>query len=152
MGSEMCIRDSPNPQRTTVANKRNWNCDGRIVRATVLPSEEQLAADLDFDEGEESEESEEGSDESDDAPEAAAEGSGCPTSHEPIPPPPSLHPPFIHSMGRSSCSADYMPLEPTFLQSFSNLQMEVSGLREGFSGMSSDIQHISGRMDSIEEG
>ena len=55
-------------------------------------------------------------------------------------------------MGGSSSSAAYMPLDPTFLQSFSNLQMEVSGLREGFSGMRHDIQRISGRMDSIEEG
>lgn len=141
----------PNLQRTTVANKRNWNCDGRIVRATVLPSEEQLAADLDLDEGEEGEESEEESEEGDDAPEVAAEGSGAPPPHAPIPPPP-IHPPFTHSMGESSSSAAYMPLDPTFLQSFSSLQMEVSGLREGFSGMRHDIQRISGRMDSIEEG
>jgi len=45
-----------------------------------------------------------------------------------------------------------MPLDTTFLQSFSTLQMEVSGLREGFSGMRHDIQCISGRLDSIEEG
>jgi len=142
----------PNPQRTTVANKRNWNCDRRIIRATVLPTEEQLAADLDLEEDEEGEESEESSEEGDDAPEVAAEGSGAPPPHESIPPPPPIHPPFTHSMGGSSSSAAYMPLDPTFLQSFSNLQMEVSGLREGFSGMRHDIQRISGRMDSIEEG
>jgi len=110
-----------------------------------------LAADLDLDEGEESEE---GSDEGDDAPatEAEAEASGVPTPLETIPPPPPLHPPFTHPTGGSSSSAAYMPLDPAFLQSFSNLQMEVTGLRKGFSGMRHDIQRISGSMDSIEEG
>ena len=112
-----------------------------------------MAADLDLDKGEESEK---GSDEGDDAPateaEAEAEASGVPTPPETILPPPPLHPPFTHPMGGSSSSAAYMPLDPAFLQSFSNLQMEVMGLREGFSGIRHDIQCISGRMDSIEEG
>ena len=55
-------------------------------------------------------------------------------------------------MGGSSSSAAYVPFDPTFLQSFSNLQVEVSGLREGFTGMRADLGHLSGRMDSIEEG
>ena len=37
----------PNVERTTVNNKRNWNCDRCIIRATVLPAEEQLPADED---------------------------------------------------------------------------------------------------------
>ena len=43
-------------------------------------------------------------------------------------------------------------LNPAFLQSFSNLQVEVFGLREGFTGMRADIGRLSGGMDSIEEG
>ena len=45
-----------------------------------------------------------------------------------------------------------MPLDLTSLQSFSNLQVEVSGLHEGFTGMHADIGRLSGRMESIEEG
>ena len=45
-----------------------------------------------------------------------------------------------------------MPLDPAFLQSFSTLQVEVSGLREGFVGMRNNIGRLTGRMDSIEEG
>jgi len=54
-------------------------------------------------------------------------------------------------MGGSSSSAAYLSLDPSFLQSFSALQMEVMGLQEGFSGMHHDIQRISRRMDSIDE-
>ena len=64
--------------------------------------------------------------------------------------PPPL--PFTHDMGGSSSSATYMPLDPTFLQSFFNLQMEVSTLRKGFTGMRADLGHLSGRIDSIKEG
>ena len=55
-------------------------------------------------------------------------------------------------MGGSSSSAAYMSLDPTFLQSFSNLQVEVSGLREGFTYMRADLGRLFGRMDSIKEG
>jgi len=44
------------------------------------------------------------------------------------PPPPPLYPQFTHEMGGSSSSVTYVPLNPTFLQSFSNLQIEVSRL------------------------
>ena len=65
-----------------------------------------------------------------------------------VPPPPL----FTREMGGSSSLMAYMPLDPTFLRSFSNLQMEVLGLREGFIGMRVDLGRLSGRMDSIEEG
>ena len=45
-----------------------------------------------------------------------------------------------------------MEVNPTFLQSFSALQMEVSGLQEGFTGMYDDLHHFSRCMDSIDEG
>jgi len=64
--------------------------------------------------------------------------------------PPPL--PFTHEMGGSSSWAAYMPLDPTFLQSFSNLQIEVSGLWEDFTGMRADLGRLSGHMDFIEEG
>ena len=50
----------PSVERTMVTNKRNWNCDQRIIRATILPKEEQLAADDDI-------ESDEGGDDEYDA-------------------------------------------------------------------------------------
>jgi len=55
-------------------------------------------------------------------------------------------------MGGSSSSTAYMPLDPTFLQSYSNLQVEVSGLREDFTVIRADLGRLSGCMDSIEEG
>ena len=45
-----------------------------------------------------------------------------------------------------------MSLDPTFLQSFFALQMEVSGLREGFTGMCDDLYRLSGYVDSIDAG
>jgi len=43
----------PSVKRTTVTNKRNWNCDQRIIGVTVLPREEQSVADddIEFDGG-----------------------------------------------------------------------------------------------------
>jgi len=46
----------PSVECTTVANKRNWNYDQRIVRATILPREGQLAADEDIEYDEEGDE------------------------------------------------------------------------------------------------
>ena len=54
--------------------------------------------------------------------------------------------------GSSSSSAAYMPLDPTFLHSFSALQMEVSGVRGDYTGLRDDIHHILDRMDSIDAG
>ena len=51
--------------------------------------------------------------------------------------------------GSSSSSAAYMPLDLTFLHSFSALQMEVSGLRGDYTGLRDDLHHLSDRMDSI---
>jgi len=45
-----------------------------------------------------------------------------------------------------------MPLDPTYLQSFPNLHMEVSRFREGFTGMRADLGRLYRRMYSIEEG
>jgi len=39
----------PNVKCTTVAKKRNWNCDRVISRAAMLPREEQLVTDEDGD-------------------------------------------------------------------------------------------------------
>jgi len=46
----------PNVECTMVANKRNWNCDQRIVRITVLPRKEQSTADEDIEFDEEGDE------------------------------------------------------------------------------------------------
>jgi len=145
----------PNAERTAVANKRSWNCNRVIIRATVLPREEQLVADedLEVDEGGDEEYDEAEEEEDIDAGQGEPELEDTPAADVTIPPPqPPLYPPFTHEMGGSSASAAYMPLDPTFLQSFSNLQVEVSGLREGFTGISADPRHLFGRMDSIEEG
>jgi len=122
----------PNVEYTTVANKRNWNCDQMIIRATVLPREEQLVADddIELDEGGDDEHDEEEEEDID-----AGRGEPAPedTHVEDAaipPPPPPLYQPFTHEMGEFSSSAAYMLLDPIFLQSFSNLQMEVSGLRK----------------------
>jgi len=118
----------PSVWRTTVTNKRNWNCDQSIIRATVLPREEQLAAndDIEFDEGNDEYDEEE---EDIDAGRGEPEPEDTHTEKAAIPPPPPpLYPSFTHKMGGSSSSAAYMPLDLTFLQSFSNLQMKVLGL------------------------
>ena len=44
-----------------------------------------------------------------------------------------------------------MPFDPAFLPSFSALQLEVLGLREGYTGIRDDIHRLFGRMESIEE-
>lgn len=145
----------PTAERTAVANKRNWNSDRQIIMATVLPRDEQLAADedLEVDEGDDEEYDEEAEEEDIDAGQGEPEPEDTPATEASIPPPPPpLYPPFTHEMGGSSSSAAYMPLDPAFLQSFSTLQVEVFGLREGFTGMRDNIGRLSGRMDSIEEG
>jgi len=137
----------PSVERTTVANKRNWSYDQRIVRATVFPREEPLAADEDIEFNEE--EDEEYEEEEDlDVGRGDPESATAHAKEVAIPPPP----PFTHEMGGSSSLAVYMSLDPTFLQSFSNLQMEVSGLQEGFTGMRADLGRLFRRMDSIKEG
>ena len=53
---------------------------------------------------------------------------------EPAPqPPPQPQYPYFE-MGGSS-STFYMPFDNSFLQSFANLQMEVTEFREGYTGM-----------------
>ena len=42
--------------------------------------------------------------------------------------------------------------DPTFLQSFSALQMEVSGIRGDYTCLRNDVHHLSDRMDSIAAG
>ena len=94
-----------------------------MVRATVLPREEQLAADedIEFDEEGDEEYDEEEEEEDLDAGRGDLESAAAHAKEVAIPPPP----PFTHEMGGSSSLAVYMSLDPTFLQSFSNLQMEV---------------------------
>ena len=50
-----------------------------------------------------------------------------------------------------SYSTPHMPFDASFLQSFSNLQVEVTGLQEGYNKMRQDNQRMSGHMESIEE-
>lgn len=144
----------PNVERTTVTNKRNWNCDRRIIRTTVIPREEQLVADEDveYDEkGGDDDDEEEGDV---DAGHGGPEPEGIHAEEAAIPPPsPPLYPPFSNETGGSSSSvAAYMPLDPALLQSFSNLQMEISGLWGYYTGMRDDLHRLSGHMDFIEEG
>ena len=129
-----------------VANKRNWNCDRRIIRATVLPPEEQLAAekDLEVDEGGDKEYNEE-EEEDIDAGQGELEPEDTPTTDRTIPPPPPpLYPPFTHDMGGSS-TPPFSSLSPTSKWRF-------PGFGEGFTGMRADLGRLSGRMDSIEGG
>lgn len=147
----------PDLQRTTISNKRNWNCDQVINRVPVIPTEAQLSAEealLLAEEGDvDLDEEGEGDDIGIDPPAPEPQSEAPHGEEESIPPPPPpFHPHTSHEAGGSSSSATYMPLDPAFLQSFSTLQVEVSGLREGFTGMRADIGRISGRMDSIEEG
>lgn len=147
----------PDLQRTTISNKRNWNCDQVINRVPVIPTETQLAADeaLLLDEEGDVDLDEEGDGDDIDIDQPAPEPqSEAPHGEEESipPPPPPFHPHTSHEAGGSPSSASYMPLDPAFLQSFSNLQMEVSGLRDGFTGMRADLGRLSGRMDSIEDG
>jgi len=145
----------PNVEHTTIANKRNWNYDCRIIRANVLSVEEQLPAnkDAEYDEEEgEDDDEEEGNDV-----DAGRRGPAPKDIHVEeaaiSSPQPPLHPPFHHEMGGfSSSSAAYMPLDPTFLHSFSALQIEVSSIRGDYTGLRDDFHHLSDRMDSFDAG
>ena len=116
-----------------------------IISETVLPREDQV---VDDEEGEyDDEDDEDDVDEGQEGPETG----GTHVEDEPIPPLPLLHPPPNLETDRSS-SLTHMVFDPAFLQSFSSLQLEVAGIREGCIGMCNDIYCLPRRMESIEEG
>jgi len=99
----------PNVKRTTVTNKRNWNYDKVIIKATVLPKEEQLVADEEVGYDEERDYD----DEVDvDEGQKRLDPKGTHVGEKPIPPLP-FNPPFTHQTGRSFSSLTYMPLTPS---------------------------------------
>jgi len=109
-----------------------------IVRETVLPKEDQV---VDDEEGEYDDDDDE--DDVDEGLEGPKLG-GTHVEDEPIPPPPPLfHPPPTLKTGRSSSSV-HMSFDSVFLQSFSGLQLEVPGIREGCIGMHNDIYRLFG--------
>ena len=136
----------PAVARTAIANKRNWNCDRVIIRERALPPEQEEEAQEEDEAFDEEEEEDEGNAEAQEAPPASD------PSPIPPPPPPSQSRPFGHfDVGGSSSTAP-PPYGDTFLQSFATLQLDVAGLREGYTEMRSDLHRMTGRMDSIEEG
>jgi len=136
----------PAVTRTAIANKRNWNCDRVIIRERVLPPEQEEEAqeeEGEFDKGDEGHEGNEKAQE--------ASPASDPSTIQP-PPPPSQSHPYDHFDIGGSCSTGQTPYGATFLQSFATLQLDVAGLREGYTAMQSDLHHMARRMDSIEEG
>jgi len=100
-----------------------------VIREQALPPEREEEEAHDEDEFDEDEEGDE--DRQD------AQPSGDPSSDQP-PSPFTQSQPLPHfDMGGSS-STPYMPIDATFLQSFTSLQMDVVGLWEGCTMMQSD--------------
>jgi len=139
----------PAVARTAIANKRNWNCDGVVIRERVLPpeQEEKEAQDEEeeFDEGDEGDKGDVGDAQEQDTP-PFGDSSNVP------PPPPSPNPNLPHTLtwvGRlphPKCLM--MRLSSNFLRIF---RWMLPGYG-GYTAMQSDFHRMAERMDSIEEG
>ena len=115
----------PEVARTAIANKKNWNCDRVVIRERVLPPEQEGEAQDEEEEFEEGDEGDEGDEEA-----QAAPPSGDPYTVPPPPPQSQSHPSAHFDVGGSSFTTQ-TPYDVTFLQSFTTLQVDVAGLREG---------------------